>query len=418
MKLPGYYSSGEFAKMAHLTVRTIRFYDKQNILKPSYVNDSGARFYTDEDFARLQQILLLKYLGFSLEDIRNMTIGDSDYPMLKNSLNLQLKLVKDRIEQMQLVANAIEDTAKAIDTEQEINWIQMLNLIHLTNMENTLKSQYQNATNISARINLHKLYASNRQGWFPWLYEQCHITETMDILELGCGNGALWKENYDHLPAHIHITLNDISEGMLRDTRREIELLENRLHSDMEINQNSSPLKHHTDSRFTFKAFDCHQIPYEDETFDLVLANHVLFYCDHLTDVLDEVRRILKPNGIFICSTYGASHMKEITDLVQEFNSLITLSAEKLYERFGLENGSTLLAPFFANIHMGVYDDSLLVDQAEPLIAYILSCHGNQNQYILDRYKDFRTFVEKKTKKGFSITKYAGIFVCRKSDAL
>ena len=418
MKLPGYYSSGEFAKMAHLTVRTIRFYDKQNILKPSYVNDSGARFYTDEDFARLQQILLLKYLGFSLEDIRNMTIGDSDYPMLKNSLNLQLKLVKDRIEQMQLVANAIEDTAKAIDTEQEINWSQMLNLIHLTNMENTLKSQYQNATNISARINLHKLYASNRQGWFPWLYEQCHITETMDILELGCGNGALWKENYDHLPAHIHITLNDISEGMLRDTRREIELLENRLHSDMEINQNSSPLKHHTDSRFTFKAFDCHQIPYEDETFDLVLANHVLFYCDHLTDVLDEVRRILKPNGIFICSTYGASHMKEITDLVQEFNSLITLSAEKLYERFGLENGSTLLAPFFANIHMGVYDDSLLVDQAEPLIAYILSCHGNQNQYILDRYKDFRTFVEKKTKKGFSITKYAGIFVCRKSDAL
>lgn len=418
MKLPGYYSSGEFAKMAHLTVRTIRFYDKQNILKPSYVNDSGARFYTDEDFARLQQILLLKYLGFSLEDIRNMTIGDSDYPMLKNSLNLQLKLVKDRIEQMQLVANAIEDTAKAIDTEQEINWSQMLNLIHLTNMENTLKSQYQNATNISARINLHKLYASNRQGWFPWLYEQCHITEPMDILELGCGNGALWKENYDRLPAHIHITLNDISEGMLRDTKREIELLENKLHPDMEMNPATSPLKHHTGSRFTFKAFDCHQIPYEDETFDLVLANHVLFYCDHLTDVLDEVRRILRPNGIFICSTYGASHMKEITDLVQEFNSLITLSAEKLYERFGLENGSTLLAPFFANIHMAVYDDSLLVNQAEPLIAYILSCHGNQNQYILDRYKDFRTFVEKKTKKGFSITKYAGIFVCRKSDAL
>ena len=418
MKLPGYYSSGEFAKMAHLTVRTIRFYDKQNILKPSYVNDSGARFYTDEDFARLQQILLLKYLGFSLEDIRNMTIGDSDYHMLKNSLNLQLKLVKDRIEQMQLVANAIEDTAKAIDTEQEINWSQMLNLIHLTNMENTLKSQYQNATNISARINLHKLYASNQQGWFPWLYEQCHITEPMDILELGCGNGALWKENYSRLPAHIHITLNDISEGMLRDTRREIELLENGLHSNTAINPDPLPLQQHTDSRFTFNAFDCHRIPYEDETFDLVLANHVLFYCDHLTDVLDEVRRILRPNGIFICSTYGASHMKEITSLVQEFNSLITLSADKLYERFGLENGSTLLAPFFTNIHMEIYKDSLLVDQAEPLIAYILSCHGNQNQYILDRYKDFRTFVEKKTKKGFSITKYAGVFVCRKSNTL
>ena len=65
MKLPGYYSSGEFARMAQVSVRTIRFYDKQNILKPSYVNGSGARFYTEEDFAHLQQILLLKYLGFS-----------------------------------------------------------------------------------------------------------------------------------------------------------------------------------------------------------------------------------------------------------------------------------------------------------------------------------------------------------------
>ena len=56
--------------MAHVTLRTIRYYDKQNILKPSYVTEAGARFYTDEDFARLQQILLLKYLGFTLDDNR------------------------------------------------------------------------------------------------------------------------------------------------------------------------------------------------------------------------------------------------------------------------------------------------------------------------------------------------------------
>ena len=62
MKKDGYYSSGEFARMAHVTLRTVRYYDKQDILKPSLVTESGARFYTDEDFARLQQILLLKYL--------------------------------------------------------------------------------------------------------------------------------------------------------------------------------------------------------------------------------------------------------------------------------------------------------------------------------------------------------------------
>ena len=47
MKKAGYYSSGEFARMAGVTLRTIRYYDKQDILKPSFVNESGARFYTE-----------------------------------------------------------------------------------------------------------------------------------------------------------------------------------------------------------------------------------------------------------------------------------------------------------------------------------------------------------------------------------
>lgn len=70
------YTSGQFAKMAHVTVRTIRYYDKQNILKPTYITDYGARYYSQQDFVRLQQILLLKYLSFSLDDIKELTIDD------------------------------------------------------------------------------------------------------------------------------------------------------------------------------------------------------------------------------------------------------------------------------------------------------------------------------------------------------
>ena len=58
------YSSGEFAKMAHITKKTLRYYDEHNILKPVVRNENGNRYYSDADFARLQQIILLKYLGF------------------------------------------------------------------------------------------------------------------------------------------------------------------------------------------------------------------------------------------------------------------------------------------------------------------------------------------------------------------
>ena len=141
MNLPGYHSSGQFARLAGVSVRTIRYYDRQNILKPSYVNPSGARFYTDSDLARLQQILLLKYLGFSLDDIREITIGDTDGHFLKNSLMLQKKLVQDRIEQMQLVENAIDNTVRALEKERQIDWSHMLELIHLTGMEKIPKLQ-------------------------------------------------------------------------------------------------------------------------------------------------------------------------------------------------------------------------------------------------------------------------------------
>jgi hypothetical protein len=46
MHREGYYSSGEFAKKANVSVRTIRYYDQQNILKPSLLTDDGVRFYT------------------------------------------------------------------------------------------------------------------------------------------------------------------------------------------------------------------------------------------------------------------------------------------------------------------------------------------------------------------------------------
>lgn len=390
MKLKGYYSSGEFARMADVSVRTIRFYDKQNILKPSLVTDSGARFYTDSDLARLQQILLLKYLGFSLDEIREMTIDDADYHFMLNSLQLQLKLVQDRIEQMRLVEKAIEDTASAIENRHDIDWSQMLNLIHLTGMEKSMAGQYKNASNLSARIRLHSLYSQNKQGWFPWVYQQCRIQDGMKILEIGCGNGALWTQNMKLLPQNLSVCLSDISEGMIRDVRRCVG----------------------ADERFSFQVFDCHRIPFEPESFDLVIANHVLFYCQDIPAVCREARRVLKPSGRFLCSGYGAGHMKEITRLVQEFDSHIVLSAERLYDRFGLENGAEILSPIFGQVSLVSFQDSLLVDRPEPLIEYILSCHGNQNQYLLERYKDFRDFVERKTRKGFSVTKEAGLFLC------
>lgn len=389
-----YYTIGQFMKLTHVTKKTLRYYDEHDILRPSKISSSGARFYSEQDLAKMQQILLLKYLGFSLSDIREMMIQTSDSTILEDSLILQKKLLDQKKEQLNIITKVIDETIVALHEKEKINWNKALKTIHTLNMEESLKNQYQNANNISSRINLHTMYSQNKQGWFPWVYSQCQISTNMKILEVGCGDGTFWTQNFQYIPNDICITLSDKSEGMLHDAKHYI--------GD-------------NDPRFSYLCFDVENIPFNDHQFDLIIANHVLFYCKDINKAFLEVKRVLKPNGIFICSTYGQNHMKEINELVASFDNRIVLSNEKLYERFGIENGKTILKKYFRKVLYSSYNDSLYVPDISPLIAYVLSCHGNQTQYILERYKEFQTHVKKYIGNGLKITKEAGIFLCSNS---
>ena len=393
MKKEGYYSTGEFMKQANITKKTVRYYDEKDILKPSLVTDSGARYYTEKDLAKLQQILLLKYLGFSLSDIKEMQVDDADKHFIINSLNIQQKLVEDRIEQLQLVARTIQEATEDLQADREVDWTKLFELIQVTDLESILKKQYKDASNIMVRINLHKKYSVNQKGWFPWIFEQLDIKPKHTVLELGCGAGDIWVENADKLPEEVSVMVTDISDGMLRDARREIG---------------------REDHTFTYEICECENIPFDNHTFDIVIANHVLFYCEDIARACLEIKRVLKPGGILIAGTYGRQHMKEISNLVSEFDERIVLAAENLYERFGKENGAKILNTAFSQVEWRQYEDSIEICDAEPLISYVLSCHGNQNQYIAHRYKEFRAFMKKKIMGGFHITKDAGIFLAKK----
>lgn len=147
---------------------------------------------------------------------------------------------------MQLVEKAIEDTSSEIREYHTVNWNKMLELIHLTGMENAVKKQYQNATNIASRIRLHRLYSVNKEGWFPWIYRNLELKNGLKVLEIGCGNGMLWKENIQKIPDSISITLSDLSEGMLRDAEE-------------------TSVKRIRDSNL--KSIDAEKIPFMAETF-------------------------------------------------------------------------------------------------------------------------------------------------------
>lgn len=379
-----YYKTGQFARLANVSERTIRYYDKIGLLKPSFVMENGYRQYSDLDLLKLQKILSLKHLGFSIEEIFPMVMDNTN---LKESFELQIDLIEDKISHLQ----SLKDALKRASQSSNLSWNMILSLVQLSNEETNIIEQYKNAKNLNDRISLHEKYSTNKQGWFNWLFEKIDFSKVNRLLELGCGNGKLWQENKIDL-RNREIFLSDISEGMVEEVR-------NKLGSD-----------------FNCIVADAEKIPFKDAYFDSVIANHVLFYLNDLNQGLKEISRVLKSNGVLYCSTYGSRHMKEITDIVQNFDSRINLSNHSLYDVFGLENGECILKQYFTSVQRMDYQDSLEITESKPLIDYIMSCHGNQNEILGPRLSEFKEYIEELLQKDGKIvvTKQAGLFVCVK----
>lgn len=379
-----YYKTGQFAKLANVSERTIRYYDKIGLLKPSFVMENRYRQYSDLDLLKLQKILSLKHLGFSIEEIFPMVMDNTN---LKESFELQINLIEDKISHLQ----SLKDALKRASQTPDLSWNMILSLVQLSNEETNIIEQYKNAKNLNDRISLHEKYSTNKQGWFNWLFNQIDFSRVNRLLELGCGNGKLWQENRIDL-RNREIFLSDISEGMVEEVR-------NKLGSD-----------------FNCIVADAEKIPFKDEYFDSIIANHVLFYLNDLNLGLKEIDRVLKSDGILYCSTYGKYHMKEITEIVQNFDSRINLSNHSLYDIFGLENGESILKEYFFNVQRKDYEDSLEITESKPLIDYIMSCHGNQNEILGPRLNEFKEYIEELLENNGKIvvTKQAGLFICKK----
>mgnify|MGYP004505543663 CR=1 FL=1 len=377
-----YYKTGQFAKLANVSERTIRYYDKIGLLKPSFVMENGYRQYSDLDLLKLQKILSLKHLGFSIEEIFPMVMDNTD---LKESFDLQIDLIEDKISHLQSLKDALKRASQAPD----LSWNMILSLVQLSNEETNIIEQYKNAKNLNDRISLHEKYSTNKQGWFNWLFEKIDFSKVNRLLELGCGNGKLWQENKIDL-RNREIFLSDISDGMVDEVRTKL------------------------GSDFNCIVANAEKIPFKDAYFDTIIANHVLFYLNDLNQGLKEIDRVLRPNGIFYCSTYGKAHMKEITEIVQNFDSRINLSNHSLYDIFGLENGEDILRHYFSNVERMDYEDHLEITESKPLIDYIMSCHGNQNEILGPRLNEFKEYIESLLKENgkITVTKQAGLFVC------
>lgn len=263
----------------------------------------------------------------------------------------------------------------------------------LTDQQYLKTDQYKDSANLDARVAIHQHFSTNPYGWFNWVFDKLlTLPEDTKILELGCGHGLLWKENASRIPAGWSITLSDFSPGMLDAAWRNLVV---------------------TGRAFQFKEIDAQSIPFEDATFDAVIANFMLYHVPDRPKALQEIKRVLKPDGTLIAATVGDKHMKEMMDYLQQVH---VDNIWKSYAiSFTLENGLEQLESVFATISLSRYEDGLNVTEVEPIMAYIRSSMRATELSEDELVKVQTTLEEELKEKGrIFITKDSGLFEAKK----
>ena len=133
---PRLYQAHEFAERVRVTVRTLHHYDHLGLLKPSGRTASGYRLYSERDFARLEQIVALKFIGFSLKQIRDLLNRKAfDLPA---TLRLQSTILKEKRRHLDFAIQAIERAQHLVTSRannHEPDWEAFRKIIEVINMQ-------------------------------------------------------------------------------------------------------------------------------------------------------------------------------------------------------------------------------------------------------------------------------------------
>jgi DNA-binding transcriptional MerR regulator len=131
------YRVSDFAEKAGVTVRTLHHYDRLGLLKPSGRTEAGYRLYGERDFARLQQIVTLKFIGLTLKQIKDLLDrGDLD---LKSTLSLQRRLLLEKRLQVEAAIQAVEEAERSLQSGLAPDLAALKKIIEVMERQNNME---------------------------------------------------------------------------------------------------------------------------------------------------------------------------------------------------------------------------------------------------------------------------------------
>ena len=255
-----------------------------------------------------------------------------------------------------------------------------------------LASQYQDSANLEIRQNFHKKYAAKPTAYTEWILSRIEFFAGCRVLEVGCGTGSLWENHPALVDTFSELLLTDISPGML-DIARE---------------------KYAGRKNVRLQAVDVLDMPFAPGSFDIIVANSMLYHVNDVAAALENIRRTLRQDGKFYATTFGENGLfGYIHNALFEMGLAPSKKPGEI--SFALENGADLLRRRFSVVEKVTFQSQLQVTEPLDLVAYIYSMASMSHLDQSHRDKICAYFENKRDRQGIlAIPQEYGMFICSK----
>jgi DNA-binding transcriptional MerR regulator len=158
------YRVREFAELTGVTVRALHHYDRLGLLRPCLRSSRGYRLYGEQDLVRLEQIVVLKFLGLPLKEIQKLLKGDS---VMVDILQRQQAVLTEKRKQLDTAICAIERAKRSLESTGRPDYTLFNQIIQEIEMQNDTEwSEKYYSPEAKAKVE------SRKALWSPELQEK------------------------------------------------------------------------------------------------------------------------------------------------------------------------------------------------------------------------------------------------------
>ncbi len=175
---------GQLARSANVSIRTLQYYDKIGLLKPSTISEGGRRLYNDDDITVLHQIITLKSLGLSLKDIGQRLVPINSTEDVMTMLNQQSSIIKEQMSKSERILESIHMLKKEIEVSNHVDWSKYSNMVKLINDNN----EYYWVINFLEKdilSSITKSHEANKEAELPIDWLKKSLEKAVELERLG-----------------------------------------------------------------------------------------------------------------------------------------------------------------------------------------------------------------------------------------